>query len=55
MEWFHSDRHVMVATPCSVQKNEERNGSVLCSVLELHRGTERPKHDFLSKSKSTMA
>jgi hypothetical protein len=55
MEWFHSD--VMGwFRPCSVQKKvEERNGSVFCSVLESHRGTEQLKHDSLSRLKSTQA
>jgi hypothetical protein len=27
-------------------KNKKWNGSVFCSVLELHDGTEQPKHNF---------
>jgi hypothetical protein len=36
-----------------LDKNEEQNGSILCSVLELHDRTEQP--NFFSKSKSNRA
>jgi hypothetical protein len=32
-------------------KNEEWNGSIFCSVLELHDGTEQPKHNFFLQIK----
>jgi hypothetical protein len=38
-----------------LDKNEERNGSILCSVLELHDRMEQPNHNFFSKSKSNRA
>jgi hypothetical protein len=31
---------------CGSENVEERNDSIFCSVLKLHSGMERPKHDF---------
>jgi hypothetical protein len=38
-----------------LHKNEELNGFILYSVLELHDRTEQPNHNFFSKSKSNRA